>query len=252
MIYFDRPFYCKGQSLIESVIILPFFALLMFGVLEIAYLLHAKSTLNAATFDAARTGSLSNAKLGEMKETLAGTMGALFLRSNPNVINANKAKFEALARLNIPAAPIGRISIISPSKAVFNAFKQKIYVTTSDPSKPITEKKVDAIPNDNLMWRASTYKNINASGDVLSVNLQDANLLKIRTVWCHKLVVPFLDKFIHWTYTLSDPSYIPEIPSSEQLSCDLYAKIVGGGYYVPVTSSAIVRMQSPVLGDDLK
>jgi hypothetical protein len=254
---FNMPRHMKGQSLVESIIVLPLFGLLMFGVLEISYMLHTKSTLNAATFDAARKGALYNAKASAMKDAMAGTMAALFLRSNPTVANANIAKLKTLTLLNIPASPIGKIEIISPSKAVFDKFKKKIYVTESLPSETLKETKKEAIPNDNLMWRSAAYQNIKSGSDTLNINIQDANLLKIRTLWCHKLLVPFLDKFIHWTFTIKNPEYGPQIPTTEQLQCDLYAAVVKkttgvDGYYVPVTSSAIVRMQSPVVGDDLK
>lgn len=242
----------RGQSLVESIIVLPLFALLIFGVFEIAYLMHAKSTLNAATFDAARKGALNNARLGAMKEGMSGVMAAMFVRSAPNIAKANAAKLHVLGLLNIPVAPRGRIEIISPSKIVFNKFKQKGYVKTSSLTSS-GETYTDVIPNDNLMWRDAKPQSLKVGSGTVNVNVQDANILKIRTVWCHKLLVPVLDRFIHWTYTLTAASTLPQIPTSEQLRCDAYAALAGGdGFYVPVTSSAIVRMQTPVLGTDLK
>jgi hypothetical protein len=238
----------RGQSLVEAIIVLPLFALLIFGVMEISYLLHAKSTLNAATFDAARKGSLNNARLGAMNDGLAGVMAAMFVRSAPDVSKANAAKLKVLGLLNIPASPRGWIEIISPSKTVFNRFKKKQLVKSSSSTK---ESYVDIIPNDNLMWRDTKTQTIKVSSQTLNVNIQDANLLKIRAVWCHKLLVPILDRFIHWTHTLTEA--VPQIPTSEQVRCDAHAKLAGDdGFYVPVTSSAIVRMQTPVFGNDLK
>ena len=113
----------KGQSVVETMIILPAFALLMFGILEFAYLLHTKATVNAATFDAARKGSLNNAKPSQMKDGMAGVLAALFVREKPDLAKSNLAKIKALGYLNIPAVPRGWVEIISPSKAVFEKFK---------------------------------------------------------------------------------------------------------------------------------
>lgn len=248
MKWINTPRKMRGQSLVESIIVLPLFALLIFGLLEISYLMHAKSTLNAAAFDAARKGSLNHARQAAMKDGLAGVMAAMFVRSAPDVSKANAAKIKALGLLNIPVSPRGWIEIVSPSKSVFNKFKKKQRVTNPATGK---ESNIDVIPNDNLMWRDTTAQTVKVGSETLSVNLQDANLLKIRTVWCHKLLVPILDRFIHWTYTLAEA--IPQIPTAEQVRCDAHAKVAGDdGYYVPVTSSAIVRMQSPVFGNDLK
>lgn len=248
----NLPHRMRGQSLVESIIVLPLFALLIFGVFEIAYLMHAKATLNAATFDAARKGALNNARVSAMKEGMSGVMAAMFVRSAPDLAKVNTAKLQVLGLLNIPVAPRGRIDIISPSKIVFNKFKQKGYVKTAS-MLSATETYTDVIPNDNLMWRDSKPQSLKVGPETLSVNVQDANLLKIRTVWCHKLLVPVLDRFIHWTYTLTAAATIPQVPTSEQLRCDAHAAVVGSdGFYVPVTSSAIVRMQTPVVGNDLK
>ena len=76
-----------------------------------------------------------------------------------------------------------------------------------------------------------------------------SNLLKINTTWCHKLVVPVLKKVIHSASILS--------ATADQLACDVYGaaapKISGEKeYYIAITSSAIVRMQSSILGNDLE
>jgi hypothetical protein len=147
--------------------------------------------------------------------------------------------------MNTPFAARGRIEIISPSRAVFNAFKRRDKI--EDGNRLVTR---DYIPNDNLMWRDTTIKTIGTGTRAVSVSIQDANLLKISTSWCHKLVVPVLDRFIHWTYSLANPDPLPQIPSTDQLRCDAYARISGGGFYVPVTSSVVMRMQTPIFNDN--
>lgn len=242
----------RGQSLVESIIVLPLFALLIFGVFEIAYLMHAKATLNAATFDAARKGALNNARVSAMQQGMSGVMAAMFVRSVPDLAKVNDAKFHVLYLLNIPVVPRGWVDVISPSKDVFNKFKQKGYANIGGVSG-VAETYTDIIPNDSLMWRDAKTQSLKIGAQTLNVNVQDANLLKIRTVWCHKLLVPVLDRFIHWAYTLTAASTLPQIPTSEQLRCDAHAALIDAdGFYVPVTSSAIVRMQTPVVSNDLK
>ena len=55
-------------------------------------------------------------------------------------------------------------------------------------------ERVRAIPNDNLKWRPNK---IAATEGGENINLKDANLLKISTVWCQRLVVPGLDILIY-------------------------------------------------------
>jgi len=236
----------RGQAFVESIIVLPLFAFLMFGVLELAYLFHTKTTLNAATFDAARSGALHNAKKSAMNDAMAHTMAALYLRQSPSETKAATAYASALAQINLQR---GKVEIISPTLSVFNKFKKNDYVMLEQASGSDKEVKKDVIPNDNLMWRNATPQNINSGSGSLSLNLQDANLLKIRTVWCHKLIVPVISKLIY--------SFSLLTPSADQLSCAAYGEAATkisnqNEYYVAVTSSAIVRMQSPIISTDLK
>ena len=71
--------YFSGQSLTEFLVLMPIFFLLLFGILEFTYIYRAKTTLNTATFEAARAGSLNNAQLDPMREALRKGMVPLYL-----------------------------------------------------------------------------------------------------------------------------------------------------------------------------
>ena len=74
-----------GQALTQFIIIGPLFFALLFGVFETAYLYRAKATLNTATFEAARAGSLHNAKLEPMKSALINGMVPLFVKGDKSI-----------------------------------------------------------------------------------------------------------------------------------------------------------------------
>ena len=101
------------------------------------------------------------------------------------------------------------------------------------------------IPNDNLM-----YRDTSVSGSA-NMNIQDANLLKVRVTYCYKMAVPILNKLI---YNLAiDP---PSVPVVGNTAADMLASEGGSSttrlctnipdeYRIPITSEAIVRMQTP-------
>ncbi|MCF6226932.1 MAG: hypothetical protein L3J22_11620, partial [Xanthomonadales bacterium] len=75
----------------------------------------------------------------------------------------------------------------------------------------------------------------------------DANILKIKTLWCHRLITPGLDQLVYRTILNFGAV------SAEQRVCN--AVTFAGGlagsrnYYVAVTSQSVMRMQSPVFSE---
>jgi len=235
----------QGQSLVEMLIVLPLLALLIFGVLELVLAYQTRATLNVAVFDAARAGATANATLAPMNDAYARGMAPLFVRDR-SMTDVFQAQARVRGLLLLPMAP-AKIEIISPSRAVFDRFKARRRIDA-------TSRRYDVIPNDNLMWRSAAVRSIGSGDNAVKVNVQDANLLKVRALWCHKLVVPLLDRLIHWTWALNNPDLytIPEAPTGDQMRCDTYADAQGGeDYYIPIVSYSVVRMQSPVLRADL-
>jgi hypothetical protein len=231
----------SGASLVELVIVIPVFAFLLAGIFELAMMYRTKALLNAATFEAAQQGSLNNALMSNINDGFAQGMMPLYLR-NRNAGGVVAAYAQARARL---AAGMGGVTIVSPSRSVFNRFREQQIVRTTRDSR---ERLQWIIPNDNLMWRDARNQTVNVGGQNVPMNVQDANLLKVRTYWCHRLLTPIMDRVlagIAGGWTRIGPPLSPE-----ERRCALLSGATGD-FYLAVTSSSVARMQSPVLSDDL-
>lgn len=225
----------QGASLIEFIVVIPVLGMLVAGIFELTMMYRARAVLDAATFEAAQQGALNNARLDTMRTGLAqGMMPHLLRGRSPTAVAAAYARAEAFVRLGG-----GGVSIVSPTRAIFQAFAQRQTVHTSLDAEG-QERPRRVIPNDNLMWRSSQTRLINVGGDRVPVNVQDANLLKVQTYWCHRLLTPAFDRII-WEMVVS----------AETIRRCGPASAATGGYYVLLTSSSVTRMHSPVIDQDL-
>lgn len=244
----------RGQGAVEFVIVFVLFAALFMGLFEMTRVFRVKHVLNTATFSAARAGVLNNALKGPMNAELASAMAPIYARENSiSGFAAAVARARAFG-IALDAAG-GGVEIVSPTAAVFDQLARTQYLP-ADGAGSIQE--VTVIPNDNLRWRPPEVAVIDADGQAVAVNLQDANLLKIRAIWCHRLVVPALDRLI---FEIVDgfagalrnarQGVCSRLSLGGQLVDELTGAGLAGGYYIAVSADAVVRMQSPVLGDDL-
>lgn len=258
----------SGQALVEFLIIYPSLLLLILGAFQFALIYQAKSTLNYATFMAARQGALKNGKTTPMKDGLAAGMTPLFATTKDDYGDLIKAR--AIAAVEVFNPLTTQISVISPTANAYNAHKAD--------SESGTE-----IPNDNLMYRSPAVKG--------GMSVQDANVLTIEVTYCTRLIVPIINKVIYSLYfgfvgeevlageyfseaavptglagkrcaDINDQiaslvnqvaSYVPG--GSSFLSGFSFPAIPTtipglnwnvGGYRIPIKSKATVRMQSPM------
>lgn len=267
-----------GQSMTEYIIILPSLLLLVLGVIQMALIYQAKTSLNYATFMGARQGALKNANMRSIMDGVAGGMTPFFTRTSDAPFLDDIARARMIATIEVFNPNTAKVEIISPTPEAFDEF-----------SKLSLQGE---IPNDNLMFRDSSILQ-----DGMSI--QDANLLKIRVTYCVKLMVPFVDRVIYAMHTgiaevknMTQSSYwesnAETIPNTCSRMNDTYASarqqidsltgsmpagvaltasglansvvnqlpqqfptIPGlnwnvGGMRIPITAEAIVRMQSPV------
>jgi type II secretory pathway pseudopilin PulG len=233
----------SGASLVELIIVLPVFAFLLAGIFEIALMYRTKALLNAATFEAAQQGSLNNALLGKMQDGLAQGMMPMYLRSR-SATGVGTAY--AQARLRI-ATSVGGVGIVSPTRNVFTQFREQQMIRTT---RDNGERLQFVIPNDNLMWRNAQTRTINIGGQNVPMNVQDANVLKVRSYWCHKLLTPLLDRVL-WNVASGPARLIvgPALNQDERRCAAI--SLATGDYYLAVTSSSVTRMQSPIVQDSL-
>lgn len=192
-----------GASLVEFVIVIPIILGLTLAMIQAGFVMMGKSLLNYATFEAARAGALEHAKLEPIQKGLA--RGLIPLYGGGKTSSAILTSFiKAQADLSTHAT----IQILSPTQEAFADYA-------------ITENNIRQIPNDNLSFRpASVSSN---SG----VNIQDANLLKIRVIYGYK---PF---------TIARPF----LAVLSTLNPEHSAYYQAGR--IPIVAHAVVRMQSP-------
>ncbi len=180
--------------MIEFLIVLPVMLMLIFGILQFAFIYQAKITLNYAAFEAARAGSLNNANMGAMENAFTSAMAALY------TVGTDKDAFiTARQRLRDEIDDeYARITVINPSPDSFGDHGI------------IVDGNV-TIPNDNLMYRDATP--VVGGSDQ---SLQDANLLKVHIGYCFELIVPVVSQML-WSFQRYGPSEPPPEPASSYM-----------------------------------
>ena len=240
----------KGASLVELIFVMPLFLILVGGIIEISYTYRTKATLNAATFDAVREGAVSNASKSAMKSALAAGMVPVFVLGQSDaagVADAYRRSTQHEVALSGIASPQGldTINIISPTRSVFASFKSEVIVLDEQ-----TVTTVEAIPNDNLMYRSTDLQSVSLADGNVQMNIQDANLIKIKSLWCHRLLIPGLRDLAKRLIVTSNFVTM----TTEQQTCNALGEAGGelSGVYVAITSQAIARSQSPIYDSDLE
>lgn len=268
----------RGQSMVEYLIILPSLLLLTLGAIQFALLYQIKSQVNYATYAAARQGALKNGNSTSIKDAFGAGMTPLF---------TNKADFSGILR----GRAVGAIEAFNPLVTKIERISPPESVKTDFGIVDPTNANKRIVPNDNLQYRPTTV------GANSNLNIQDANILKIRVTYCAKLIVPVANVAIYSLVNgiqgtknlagefFSTPTNVATTPNScSQLKDQFGSKLnaindaasaVGadlgfissaltsasnflsgatipvlnwtiGGYRIPVTAEAVVRMQSPM------
>lgn len=235
-----------GQSIVEFIIVIPIFFALLFGIFEFTFIYKAKATLNTATFEAARAGSLNHGKTAMMVDALAKGMTPLYMKghSSTGIVGMGTAYAQSRAvALAIELLPtVDPVEIISPSPEVVDAFSvQRSVQLASEPDY----KLATFIPSDNLYFRSSDEVAVEVGGETLMLNIQDANILKIRTLWCYKMKTPLVSSLIRAVIT----NPLMSVTAQEQQLCNA-GSLVTGGNYLALRSHAVIRMQTHFIKEE--
>jgi len=274
----DHRYKQSGQSMVEYLIILPTLLMLTLGAIQFGLLYQIKSQVNYATFAAARQGALNNGSSTSIKDAFGAAMTPLFT-NQPNFTGMMRGR--AIGAIEAFNPLVTKVERISPPDTVKDDFGIQ---NPNDTNSMI-------VPNDNLQYRPTTL------GAKSSLNIQDANILKIRVTYCAKLIVPLANVAIYSIVNgiqgtknlagefFSTPKNTATTPNDCSTLQDKYggtlqsvsdaASVVGldigpiqsllssvsstlqnatvpglnwviGGYRIPVTSEAVVRMQTPM------
>lgn len=221
-----------GATLMEFAVVFPLAALFVLCVIQAGFLYMAKSTLNHATFLAARAGALHNARQGAMESELKRAMIPFFQNSTDANDASRIGQAYVLSQID-QALPWGaKLTRLSPTSAAFKDFG------VTDPVK-----KVKYIPNDNLEWRGLGI------GANSRMHIRDANLLKVKVVYGYQLKVPLMAGLVSrlmcgGSIGVSAWGDVKKIDSVYGLT-DVQKCLI---YYqqgrIPIESFAIVEMQS--------
>jgi hypothetical protein len=208
-----------GSSLVEFIITAPVLLGLGLGTVQAGLVYHGNSILNYATFEAARTGAVNNALLEPMMSELATRLAPL-QGGDGSTEKAAEAIAKSRLETMVLQGTFTTIEILNPTSEAFDHFKVSS-----------RESGVDVIPNSHLRHQPSERVD-----PVSGVNIQDANLLKIRVTHGFDLEVPGIGLMVGSVMRLLDSD--------------------NAGYYLagklPLVSVATVRMQSEVHGDSLR
>jgi len=150
----------------EFIIVWPVLVLLVFGTFQLLLIYLAKSTLNYATFEATRAGTLNQARRDHVDLGFIRGMAPLY---STHIRSVNEARNRIMTEIADGNVCIERIN---PTTVAFDEF------ANSD----------GEIPNDNLMFRDPTAR--------AGTTVQEANLLKIRVTYCYELIVPIMNRVI--------------------------------------------------------
>lgn len=214
--------HARGAAVTELLVVLLALAPISLGALQLALVYNAKTTLNYAAFEAARAGAVANARRAPMQAALARSLIPLY-GGGSDASSLIQSQVKAFADVQLPVVPnsnVGsgtRIDILSPSEQAFADFGVDI-----DGQRQL--------PNDNLKYRPRTI------GARSGVNIQDANLLKIKVTYGYKLFVPVVNRLVARTLELADPA--------------------NAAYYradpprLPIVATATVRMHTPAFPDN--
>jgi hypothetical protein len=140
------------------------------------------------------------------------------------------------------------IELVSPTAAMVRDFARPRFY-------PDEGAAHDEIPNDMLMYRDTSR------GAESDVNVQDANLLKLRVHYCFDLIVPLANKVLYYATNVigavaangvfsREPAADTDAYGSPKRPDSLCKTTLADGlqsqhWPVPLVSEAIVRMQSP-------
>ncbi len=233
-----------GQAMTEFLVIAPLLLFFCFGTIQFVLLYQAKSTLDVAVLEAAREGAVNHGSMTAMQAGLARGLAPLYAR-RATVEGVQAAQSKAAVDL----VTASQINIVSPTPAMISDFARPRYY----PEEGAYEVE---IPNDTLMYRSS------ALGSASGVDIQDANLLKIRVHYCYNMYVPLVNKVIYYVTNVigtigtggiltREPGDYIEYPYGEPQHPDFLCKVkLADGmatdrWPLPLESEVIVRMQSP-------
>ena len=155
----------SGASLAEFLVAAPIVMLIGMATVQAALIYHGKTTLNYATFEAARTGAVNNAQMKLMRRELGQRLAPVH-GGDGSLEKAAIAMAKSVVEVERP--DITRMEILNPTMEAFDDWGV---------DSQTTQHRV--IPNNHLRHKSHEI------GQASGLSLRDANLLKLKSpmVW---------------------------------------------------------------------
>lgn len=214
-LFVDRPDRQRGATLAEFLITAPLVLFVGMTTVQAGLIFHGKTTLNYATFEAARTGATNNARLELMRKELGIRLAPL---QGGDGSAQSAARAVAQSTLSLENGATTHVQVLNPTTAAFDDWG-------------IQSREYDrrVLPNSHLRHR--DYR----IGDSSGLSLRDANLLKIEVTHGIEMKVPFVNTLISRAMMLVDAG------NSHHYRLNRF----------PLKSVATVRMQSEAWEDEI-
>jgi hypothetical protein len=165
-----------GASLVEFVVVAPTLLFMILGVMQTGLVFHAKSNLNYAAYEAARTGTVSHSSPSAMMNTFKRAMVGYY-GGGRTTTELAQASTKAFADITPTTT---KIEILSPTKESFDDYASPKLATRLGVNTRV-------IPNTNIAFLQCPIDkpscNHNPASNASGQTLQDANLLKIKITY---------------------------------------------------------------------
>ncbi len=255
----------RGTAFVETLVAVPIVLLLGLGALQWALLLHARTAVEYALLEAARAGSVAQARPDAIEAGLArGLMPFWFGVDASRPWAAAMAASNAQLRQGLAAGWISWRQW-APTVESFSDWGEPARDAAGHPVTSLVE-----IPNDSLQWAslrqpAGGVTGMRGDEPIGARSLQtlnDANLLKLELRYGVPMSVPLVGRIAVWVMRIVDGCAAPSrrrlgaidlgtpapIGAPRSWACAIYLAPDAAGNPVPrwpVRASATIRMQSP-------
>lgn len=273
-----------AQAMVEFVIIIPVMLMLILGIIQFALIYKAKITLNYATFQTVRAGTLNHASSSAMQKAFASNMAPLYttsyfesaptdqtkLCSSSFVVsdNARKNRMDDNRIMQSGLRSVldntggdmdkkwGSDQVFCARRVVQNQIDNGFVNFTIVNPSPFSFDKfgIDAYysGNDSIERMIPNDNLMYRDSDVIDTiqSVQDANLLKIHVGYCYEMIIPFINRIV-WSLqsnTAANTTGAFGPPTSgtfaNQCVSEGDATKTDRRFGIPLYSQAIMRMQS--------
>jgi len=136
--------------MVEFVIIVPVMLTLVLGIIQFALIYKAKITLNYATFQTVRAGSLNNASLSEMELAFSSNMAPLYTTSYLSINSSGDCNSSFLSTDQARRQRLGTTVITNAEGGVIGTSGQKI-TQGNDELRSLLDRNINNFGSESVL-----------------------------------------------------------------------------------------------------